>query len=78
MVSRHAGPGFGGEQVSTYAYMYVVGFLFGRFGEKERMELTRRHLKLALDRLMARLGGEELNSHVAGLGIAVYDAEDGI
>jgi len=48
------------------------------FDRKERLELTRRHLELALDRLMARLGRAKLNSHVAGLGIAVHDAENGI
>ena len=78
MVSRRAGPGFGGEQVSTCAY--AVGFCLGgsMFDRKERLELTRRHLELALDRLMARLGRAKLNSHVAGLGIAVHDAENGI
>jgi hypothetical protein len=63
VVSRLEGPKVGGEQV-----FYVRGrFLFVRFDRKElerkeRLELTRRHLALALDRRMTRLGREKLNS----------------
>jgi hypothetical protein len=54
VVSKRAGPRLGDERDSTLC----GGFLFDRkeLGRKERLELTRRHLTLALDQPITRLG----------------------